>query len=698
MVEGKMKKTAWRKLHLLITLGLIALPVYFRGLYFEYEQFIVYMISFTSLILYMIQKKSRREPIKLHTYLDCALILLLVTYAVSVLFSVNKRLAVSELLKYVNYFVIYLLVKEFIISQRHIKIMLNTVLVSITGVSFIGIGAAAATFKYHGAYSEAANEQWINSTLQYHNAFGAFVMCGLLLCYALYSATDKRWAKILYSMAGFILTFGFIFSYSRGSWVIFPIALVLLVILLWKKALVPIIIMSFSVLCSVGLSANGFRAATLERLALPAWKWFFIGLFTCAVITVLLEITAIYIRKLNINKKTLGIAIIDLGTVTVVIILSFIPGLVHKLIPQDLLNRFKDIRFSTETVRERFVFYFDAFDIVKDYPIFGAGGGAWQSLYFMYQSYLYWSNQAHSYIMQVWVEAGTIGLLVFAAVLILFVVQVVKNLKVYFRETEQYIFQSGIFAAAVGLIFHSFIDFDLSLSGVSIVLWTLFALTSVYAMLSKEYNYGLYRFSPAYIFVPLIIMELATVCFMSANLYAKQAAQYAKAGNLVKAKEALALSVVFDPLKASYRIDYGNALVDTLSDSQKKQKEIILQAEKEIAAAVSLDPYNAQINASAGAFYLKIGNIERGLELVDKSVELQPLRPQNYRQVAEAYMKVVQLCLKKGETENVKGYLNRVISIQEQVQKMNEIKMKPVELEQETLDLIESAKQLLQNL
>jgi len=58
----------------------------------------------------------------------------------------------------------------------------------------------------------------------------------------------------------------------------------------------------------------------------------------------------------------------------------------------------------------------------------------------------------------------------------------------------------------------------------------------------------------------------------------------------------------------------------------------------------------------------------------------------------------VQLCLKKGDTENVKGYLNRVISIQEQVQKMNEIKMKPVELEQETLDLIESAKQLLQNL
>jgi len=704
--EGKDKLYT---LYLVITLGLIAMPAYFRGLYFEYEQFIVYLISFTTLIVYTVRKFRRKDSIKLYTYLDYSLIALIGAYTVSIPFATNYRLAISELLKYMNYFVIYLLIKELIVSQKYIKLTANTILIGITGVAFIGIGAAAATFKYHGAYSEAANERWINSTLQYHNAFGAFTMCGILLCYALYSITNKLWAKVLYSIAAYTMFLGFIFSYSRGSWVVFPIAFIVLVIILWKKSLPGIIIMSLSMVASVSLIAGGFRGATLERLALPAWKWFFIGVIICAAVTVLLEVIRMYIEKLNISKKVLVFALAAIVIIAVIAVFVFAPGIVARLIPEDLLARFKDINFESETVKERFVFYLDALKIIRDYPIFGAGGGGWQSIYFMYQSYLYWSTQAHSYIMQVWIETGTVGFLIILSSLILFAVYAIKNLRFYSEQKEEFILQAGIFTAAGSLILHSFIDFDLSLSGISIVLWAFFALTSVYSRLTGKHKTELYKFSPAFVFVPLVIMGLVTISFASAAYCTRKVAQYSKIikSNEVgeaeaakineKIKEMLSLAVSFDPLTASYRIDYGNALEESVDDLDKNRADII-KAEKHMAAALSLDRFNPQIHAYAGAFYLKTGDIDKGLELFDRAVELQPLRPENYNQVADAYIKVVQAYLKANRKEKIKDLLNRVIRIEEEVQSINAVKMKPVELDEETLKIIDGAKKLLTSL
>ena len=83
----------------------------------------------------------------------------------------------------------------------------------------------------------------------------------------------------------------------------------------------------------------------------------------------------------------------------------------HKYIPESLAKRIASIDPETMLASGRFTFYRDAFKIIKDYPIIGAGGGGWASLYFGYQSHLYWSNQVHNYFMQAWIETGTVGFL-----------------------------------------------------------------------------------------------------------------------------------------------------------------------------------------------------------------------------------------------------------------------------------------------
>jgi len=101
----------------------------------------------------------------------------------------------------------------------------------------------------------------------------------------------------------------------------------------------------------------------------------------------------------------------------------------YKYIPENLAKRITSISLEETSASGRFTFYKDAFKIIKDYPIIGAGGGGWASLYFGYQSHLYWSNQVHNYFMQVWIETGTLGLLAVISLWIMFFITVFKLLR-----------------------------------------------------------------------------------------------------------------------------------------------------------------------------------------------------------------------------------------------------------------------------
>jgi O-antigen ligase len=73
----------------------------------------------------------------------------------------------------------------------------------------------------------------------------------------------------------------------------------------------------------------------------------------------------------------------------------------------------ENINFQQHSVLERGTFYKDAVKLWSDYPIIGAGGGAWASLYEKYQNNPYTSRQAHNFALQYLVEAGALGFLAF---------------------------------------------------------------------------------------------------------------------------------------------------------------------------------------------------------------------------------------------------------------------------------------------
>src|SRR5690606_30831287 len=99
---------------------------------------------------------------------------------------------------------------------------------------------------------------------------------------------------------------------------------------------------------------------------------------------------------------------------------------------ENIYSRLQNISLNEHSSQARIAFYKDAFKVIKDYPILGTGGGGWLTLYQMYQSYLYWTTQAHNYFLQMWIEVGTVGLGLFIASIL---VLVYKLFKLY-RATE----------------------------------------------------------------------------------------------------------------------------------------------------------------------------------------------------------------------------------------------------------------------
>ena len=128
------------------------------------------------------------------------------------------------------------------------------------------------------------------------------------------------------------------------------------------------------------------------------------------------------------------------------------------LFSESLVQRI-EVVLDPKTMYDRFGFYLDGFQIFRDYPLTGIGGDSWRFIYASYQKYHYVANDPHSYAMQLPVEYGISGLLIFlgfAAGLVILFAQCIKDK----REGDI------VLLMIVGTLFaHSMIDVDFTFYG-----------------------------------------------------------------------------------------------------------------------------------------------------------------------------------------------------------------------------------------
>ncbi|MGE4284168.1 MAG: O-antigen ligase family protein, partial [Clostridia bacterium] len=834
---------------------LIFYPPYARGLFFDKELLPFHIMSFSLFLIFCIYKILSKDYAIFKTPLDYAAAGMVLVYLLPIMFTqvANLRTAIGELLKYCNYFIMYLMIRDTIRSKKQLYMILNVIIFSALGMALIAIDGAAGEkisriieqivntipgidYKIFGTYTNSR----MSSMLQYANALASYLLAAFILSTGLIIYTRNNIWKHVYAGVSFVFLLTFIFTYSRGAWLMFPIIYLIFLILLWDVYAIVESILYTGVIGSISLVAIPLLNRFIQEKGISRiWLTIFGGMLVAFIGSYLMGFITAYLRKfkwkqllvaggtlilaiiigcgvllgiaLNVEKpiqliheaneknstkavskvidnilsnneytlrydaeyasgkenewayritvasvnaenkieniiettnidldnsqelsfKTLDntekirITIANYYTNTNV---TFSNSMLvnntdnkqnkiifkYKYIPDSIVSRFDNINLEENSASARFAFYKDALKIIKDHPLFGAGGGGWASLYFMYQSYLYWSTQAHNYFMQVWIETGTLGLLALGAFITMILYTVFRFKKEPTNASENKVLMAMYITAVLSLLGHSMMDFDLSLAAVSLMLWQLIACTASLKDITYHSESASVILSGSegskkkhiYEFAGLSILSIAvlalTISLQAGYANAQSAIEKANNNNLPYAVKDFEKAIRFDPFTASYKMDLAQ-LYNRISVKNKDGKNEITDKEKfdnaEILAekALKQEPFNSTLYAHAASIYLGRGKTEEGLQYLDKSIQVQPLRIQNYQQKADVYFQLGIMYLNQKKYEEAEKEFEKILVISTVVKGLNQEILKPISLTPEVMEYIERADYLVKN-
>lgn len=373
-------------------------------------------------------------------------------------------------------------------------------------------------------------------------------------------------------------------------------------------------------------------------------------------------------------------------------IIETIP-LKYKYIPESIVSRIENITLKNNSAQGRLTFYKDAFKIIKDNFIFGTGGGGWVTLYPIYQSYMYYTTQAHNYYFQMWIEVGVIGILIFLGMIISLTYNAYKKYRVL--DDDKKMFVVSIYIPVLSILAHAFMDFDLSLSALAIILWSLIGVLVGYGKETHQNNSSkvdivkLFKIKNNKIFKGIAIVLLFSLVVTSStlylgNLYARKALAANNEKNIDDAIKYFEKASAYDPFKAEYKMDLSTFY--KIKYKLTKDSQNIIKAQELIEKALKLGEYDSRFNALGASFYISIGNLDKGLELIDKSVELQPMKVENYIQKCDGYITVFGYYInQKEDFKRAEEVIERAYKIKEDIKKVNEYALRPLEYNEELL-------------
>lgn len=518
----------------------------FNGYHFGFESSIyeAIILSFALLALtsvYLIMKW------RVDTYqgiLSIVMMLLPFIYWLSSMQAVSSYYASFNTLIIVmlsGFFLIGLYFAETGVSRKTFETLL---MLSIYVIVVFGIANLFGQLYYPDALWLAHDGYRLASVFQYSNTYAGFLTAAFLMCLYYVVHCDSWYIRAAHAFMFVPIWISFLLTYSRGAIVVIPVVVLILLMffrlsrqLMYTLYLGLTVVLSFLILgklssnsdaiASIVQPADGRSAAPISlwsELALQSWL-LLIG--TSLILAIL--ITIIHPRlyawlegksgKLSTYKWSFAAVPAFIISISLfALVMLFVSSTVRGLLPDKIAVRFDNINLQQHSVLERWTFYRDGIKIAHDYPLLGAGGGAWPALYEAYQNNPYWSRQAHSYFVQTLVEIGWLGLAVLIGLL---AYAFILYIRAHIRFPEQRGSHIVFFIFALTVLLHSAIDFDMSYIYLSsLVFLCLGCMLSPFAgrmTINRLANIRRYRWK--YVFPTILAVLSLTLLFVSASNY-----------------------------------------------------------------------------------------------------------------------------------------------------------------------------------
>lgn len=364
----------------------------------------------------------------------------------------------------------------------------------------------------------------------------------------------------------------------------------------------------------------------------------------------------------------------------------------YKYIPEMIQSRLQDLQVNKSSI-ERMVFYKNGLAMFGDHWLIGAGGGAWSLLYFSYQSYLYYSTQAHNYFLQTAVETGIIGifalLFLFFSIVFMFIRQRYnKNV----NNDKTLLLQTILFTILAFLFFHAAIDFDFSFPAMLLLVWEILALYNAGAKELAEQTEGYklpilkeVKFSSAVVLVITFVFIIRTAMVISAVDVSKKGIKAANSQDYDLALKSFEEAAGLNPLKAEYKINYSNVVVQ----KGKITADELAKANRNISEAEKLSKYDVTLLPVVGKYYFSIENIQKSIDILENAVKLRPFRAEEWEQLTGACNSAWVHYLQKNNKEQAMAMADRALKTISWATEVNKKNMNPFVFNSKTSQYLE---------
>lgn len=690
MKQGLMKATTEAAAPLNLNLNLrmfgfagLIVTIYYafagRGLYFKPE-LLPGLMMITVVFLFALGDAVIRGETDFYRFpADYLVTAVALVYLLAVFGAVSKPDAAVGALKYAGYLLVFCTTAQVVKSWQGYRRLLEFIYAGALMVALIGLFSATGHLKYPGAY----NEKSILSTFQYQNALAIFLAVAFIITLSLWAAAERSPLKELWYIGGaLLLNITLLGTQSRAVWMMFPVLLLVWIMGLPKERRLRNFFGIAYVLMASVLISRGFYSR-----AEAGWGAQALTLLLGGGLMSLAGWLVMHRANRLIRRKPMGTAVRKfwqgLGVVYVVAVLlvyaaytvKSLPGGWDEVVPAAVTQQMGTVTGYDSSFQARIMFYRDALLIVKDYPLTGTGAGGWNALYHKYQSAPYIAAELHNGFLQVLVETGIVGFLVYTA---LWGVSFYSAYRLFrhFRKDRQWPLVWGVTVSLLAIALHSAFDFDLSLPTLCILTWMLFGLLRNGRQLARKKGeeiplVGNRRW-------PVLIMGTAlalAVLLPAYRLYGAgqtgaEGAQAMAAGDVGRAEEKMRSAAVQDPYSGSFPADLARInLVYWLKDGDPERlKQGILLAEQ----AVQKEPHNLQLKTNLITAYLTAGMNSEAAAEAERLAAANPFEIKAYEVLAGAGVDAAMYYKQKGELTKALIYLNKVDRLPAELNKKRE--------------------------
>jgi Lipid A core - O-antigen ligase and related enzymes len=486
-------------------------------------------------------------------------------------------------------------------------------------------------------YKDAILAERLSSVFQYPNAYAAYLIA-IAICALIMVQSSRKKKYVVFHACMLVPVFlSLLLTLSRGALLVLFIVLIFYLALLpWKRQLLSVV--ELGIVGIAAFAVYGFavktRAQLLENdspgVSLVGWL-LVLGIAAIASLIVL-GVNLRFGRSDNHKadklwsprRLALPVVLVSSGLALYVLILSSFPF--SKILPAEIAARLEGVNLQSTSVFLRNTLYEDAIRAGADYPVFGAGGGAWSVMSESFKSYPYSSSKVHNFYIETYLESGWFGVIVLMAILCYVFVLLIAQIKKKIRETNEDIRWLIFPVFSIVILGHSLVDFDMSFFYLSSLVFLTLGATAAISNRPIAVVRGKGRVTKVFasgLFLVAIFMIYKCIAALRADEYYRSSMNVlAEEGRYDAYQSAIEQAESLRPGHSQYLLSM--AQLNQLMYRETKNESFSRTAEYALNKLQAIDPYN--IEAVEINFDLNMDrmNLDRAHEVLERAVELFP--------------------------------------------------------------------------